>query len=269
MAGLVRVASMLAIASAYLAACTQPTENSLKGTDTEIRTLGYTSIRPPSNLPATGSIVLVRSAEPFVLQVICQAGEVIGPLSQNLTGSGTVSSSWERQTGLTGSLGASYLDRINAKLGGKLVRGVNYSLANARVTELSDAELRRAIQGGALTSDCRQAVEARRRSGATLTMVQSALVADVTYALVFETGVDVGVKVAALGEIAPELNAAVADQGQGTLKGEAMIWGIRDDGFLLTSLGGGGQESGAPALAVPADGVWQVLPREPAAVLPP
>ena len=209
----------------------------------------------------------MRSAEPFVLQVVCEAGEVIGPIGAELAASGTVSSAWQRQSGVNASLNASYLDKLNAKLGGKVLRGVTYSLSNARVAELSDLQLRRALAAGTFSDDCRNSIEARHAAGATLTMVQSALVADVTYALTFETGVDAALKASALRDIAPELNVQISDEGQGTLNGEALIWGIRDDGFLLASLGVRQDNEGAEPIG-PA-GTASVLPQEAASVLPP
>ena len=101
------------------------------GADAEIRTLGY-AFDPAADEPAGDGlqVVLVRSAEPFVLQVVCEAGEVIGPIGAELAASGTVSSAWQRQSGVNASLNASYLDKLNAKLGGKVLRGVTYSLSN-------------------------------------------------------------------------------------------------------------------------------------------
>jgi hypothetical protein len=196
-----------------------------------LRSYGYTELRPPSTLLAPGTMVWVRNSDPFTAGIICTQRASLGgrfaPLSSR-TASATLSHSSNKDF----SLDAAYLDYLRAKTKVSDVSSISARLDNASLFEVNDVD----ILNNVLERDpaCSAAVRMRSDAGYHITMIASALLADVTYTVKWSmtSNLDASAKIAAVQNLAVELGLDGASVSEQSIEAKGLYWGIMDDAFL-------------------------------------
>jgi len=143
---------------------------------------------------------------------------------------------------------AGYKDAINAKLGYKAVKNISMQLTNTFVYETSDEAVIAAAKSGTTSDACKIAITNRFQSNNPMTMISTALQADVVYTIDFEDGISSEVKFALTQTIAPELTGNAIVKGEDRVEGKGLLFGIIDDRQLLSSFAS--VVKGLPQLAV-------------------
>jgi len=207
---------------------------------------GFTEFKPPSQHVFPGTLVLVTGNDPVALSVICRPLQALGLDIARIPESPSISTDLSAALDRTLNLDAQLLSRLKASGSLADVKDVQIRLRNVRLLELSDDEV---ISGLPDRSEaCKQALELRLTSNQPVTMIKSALIADVTYTATTSVDATGGANVDLQDELAASLNSKVtgADRGKIELAGENLIWGIRDDQVLArlgTSIPPTGTES--------------------------
>ena len=199
-----------------------------------ITSLGYTVIRPPSQLMPPGSIVSVSTQAPFQARVVCSRNGAIGDATP--AESPTQSSEWSRKAQTSFNVSASIPTKVNTSLGANHIRDISLSLSNTRVFELTDDTVVQAAMDGNTSAACAAALQARTDSGDALTMIRSVLQADVVYTIHYTTELTAEAKLEVLKVAAPELLAKYELDGGNTIKGSALFFGVVDDLVMLKEL---------------------------------
>lgn len=196
-----------------------------------LRLYGYTEVRPPSRLFAPGTMVWVKHNQPFSAGVICTQEMSLGRRFRPMT-SPTASGELNRATDKAFSLDSDYLNVLRADLRFSDISEVKVKLDNPTLFELTDVDVIRYAEER--SSMCRHAVKQRHNAGYKVSMIASALKADVTYSVTWkrETRLDAGGKITALKDLAVELGAESSSVSEQTIAAKDLYWGIKDDAFL-------------------------------------
>ncbi|MCO8145597.1 hypothetical protein NHN26_10205 [Rhodovulum tesquicola] len=209
---------------------------------------GYTEFRPPTQSALPGTLVLVTGTEPVALGVVCRPEQALGLGLAEIPVSASISTELSSALNRTLALDAGLLDRIRA--GGRLeeISEIRITLGNVRILELSDDDVIRGLPRR--DAACAEAVALRLSAGQPLTMIKAALMADVTYTATTRSGADGSVAMDVQRDLAAALKSEVTGSAGGTvtLRGQDLVWGIRDDQVLAllgTVLSATGTESGA------------------------
>lgn len=193
---------------------------------------GFTEFKPPSQHVFPGTLVMVTATDPVALGVICRPLQSLGLDLNEIPASPSISTDLSAALDRTLRLDTQLLTRLklNANLGD--VQDIQLRLSNVQLRELSDDEVLVGLPDRSAT--CTEALELRLNSGANVTMIKSALVADVVYTATVQTDALGQADVDVRNELAASLNATVSGSDSGTieLSGEQLIWGIRDDRVL-------------------------------------
>lgn len=196
-----------------------------------LRLYGYTEVRPPSKLFAPGTMVWIKSNRPFSAGVICTQEMSMGRKFRPLT-SPTASADLSQATQKEFALDGDYLDVLRADARFNDIASVRVKLDNPVLFELTDVDVVRFLaQRSPL---CRHAIAQRHNAGYKVTMIASALRADVTYTVSWKrtTRLDGGSKRGALKDLATELGAEQSNVTEHTIAAKDLYWGIKDDVFL-------------------------------------
>jgi hypothetical protein len=195
--------------------------------DKNIKSMGYSPVRPPQKIVGPGTIVLVRSTNPLTVQVVCAADEAYGS-APRIDTSPSATLEWRRRTKGTFNLEAQYKERINAEVEGAFVREVRMTLANSKVLNMPLGEVTRAVQNGTVSTSCVSTVRALRGAGGAVSVVAEVLEADVNFTLDYDASVKPELRMELTREIAPRLVADVQSTGTNTINGTGLWWGLRD-----------------------------------------
>lgn len=216
----------LALVSLFLSCTACPSMSAV------VRMYGFASVAAPNTFLMPGTVVMVQDHAPFTAQVICTAEQSLGPFYKAAE-SKTTSTEVQKANGQEFDVGADFLQIAHLK--GKFcnVRSISAKLSNARLLELNDTDMYDHVQYR--SPSCRRAIEGRANTKAKLTMIQAALVADAQYSIVYnhENGFNAAANLEELQGLAAELGGKVSIKGSTHIEGENLIFGIRDDAFLL------------------------------------
>jgi hypothetical protein len=210
-----------------------------------LRQYGYTELRPPSQLMAPGTMVWVQDTKPFQAGVICTQAMSLGanfkPMQQP-----TASDQLNKAADTKFDIGAEYMSMVKANGSFELIENIQVELHDPVIYTVNDVDIVNSI--GQRDPVCAQAISNRAKAGYVVTMISSALMADVTYHVVWKTNanVDVQVKIAALYGLAPHLGVTEASATDTTITGKHMFWGVKDD-LYLAQLSANGSGTGGPA----------------------
>ena len=196
-----------------------------------MRLYGYTEIRPPSKFFAPGTMVWVRAQQPFSAGIICTDTASLGRRFRPVVSS-TAAMELKRATDRSFSLDADYLQLLRADARFSHVTEVTIRLERPVLYEVVDTDI---IKHHAdRSADCRHAIAMRRNAGYQVTMIASALQADVTYTVstAHEVGAGVGSSLEVLQALAVELGADNALVHERTITAKGLFWGIKDDAFM-------------------------------------
>jgi hypothetical protein len=147
----------------------------------------FEEVSPPSRLPAPGTIIRVIRLKPLTFNTVCTSKQAFGDAwASEIATSETVSSDAKDKLERTFSLDAEYRNLVGAAAGAELVEGVKMTLSNAKVLQITSASARM----GTADSNCLAAATFRAKVAAgEITMITSALQADVEYSVEFKKGV--------------------------------------------------------------------------------
>jgi hypothetical protein len=201
---------------------------------TMVRMYGFAAVAAPNTFLMPGTVVMVQDVAPYTAQVICTAEQSLGPFYK-ASESKTTSTEVQKANGQEFDVGTDFLHMAHLK--GKFcnIRSISAKLSNARLLELNDVDMYDNVRYR--SPSCRRAIEGRANTKAKLTMIQSALMADAQYSVVYnhENSLSASANLEELEGLAAELGGAVSSKGSTHIEGENLIFGVRDDQFLLQS----------------------------------
>jgi hypothetical protein len=195
---------------------------------------GFVELRPPSNLFLPGTWVEVLSPTPLRLSIICGPMEALGVSDPGqMVSSGSETGSFQSKLAPRFALDAATLRTLKATESLAAVRNVTLSLSNVSLLEVADD----VVFGGfkKRTAECGTAIQFRfKEQKNPVSMVKSALIADVEYLVDFDGSVSGDAKAKAASDLALGLGVKVdsSDQTKTKLVGQGLVWGIRDDSAL-------------------------------------
>lgn len=218
---------------------------------------GFTEFRPASKHVPPGALVLVSQSTPLALSLICGSEASLGLSFDAIPSSPTIATAITAALDRDLTLDAQFLSKLKGTGSLEDVQNVTLKLENVRILEISDALVIESLANR--SASCREAIKLRLQGDDVVTMVKSALVADVTYEAVLNVEGSAEVSAEAQDDLAASLASKVTsvDGGQVTLAGENLIWGIRDDAVLARY-----GSSGLPATGSASEEERRVLPSE-------
>lgn len=194
---------------------------------------GYSEFRPPSRLFAPGHWVHVTQENPLHLSNICGSMKALGfPDDFEPSDSPTISTELSRSLDVNFDLTADLISEIRANPSFQVVDRITFSLDNVRLVEVADDQVRKAILNR--DPDCHAAIKARFDSNDIVTMIKSALIANVQYEVHFRSNLDATAETTVLRELALDfdLRTRVDQTSKQTLLGSELVWGVREDASL-------------------------------------
>lgn len=209
--------------------------------------LGFTALRPPSNLYQAGAVVAVEyvgSSEGRAvsgLKLVCGPRASLGASwlpteSQTLAGTQrtTRKESWHIE-------GAA-LEKIKSRTELQEVTDVSVTLENARILEMQDTDVWENV--AQRSEECRRAIQARLDAGFEVTMVSSNIVADITYNVTFSrtAKMDKKTQMDRMHELAVTLGGGHTYIDEHQIQATNLAVGIKTDAFLLAISLGADQE---------------------------
>ena len=197
---------------------------------------GYVELRPPSNLITPGAWIQVLGSDPLRLSIICEPKEALGLADpEQWVTSGSSAMTVEEKLAPKFSLDAGTLSRLKASAEFAPVRDVTFRLSNVKLVELPDAVVFKSFKQR--TAECDQAIAFRlKQQTYPVSMIKSALIADVEYLVDFDGHIDAQASAKASSDLALELGAKLesSDTIKARLVGQGLVWGVRDDTVLAT-----------------------------------
>lgn len=196
-----------------------------------LRGYGYTEVRPPSTLLAPGTMVWVRSAKPFTAGIICTQKASLGPSFVPMA-SVTASSDLSKQSSKEFNLDAAYMEILKADAQFSDVSSLTARLDNATIFEVNDVDILNSIVDR--EPACSAAIKMRSEAGYHVSMISSALQADVVYSVKWNINskLDASAKVAVVQNLAVELGLSGSHVSDQNISANGLYWGIVDDAFL-------------------------------------
>lgn len=193
---------------------------------------GYVELKPPSKIFAPGTIVWVRQTEPFEAGVICTAERAMGPDFVPME-SPTMNRSMQKAAKKGVNLTADVQALASGKVNVDAIENVQMTFKNAKIVELNDADIQD-LAYQRRDARCIRAVDLRRRAGFTITMISSALQADVDYSVSWSrsSSLSAEAKVAQLQALSAQLGLDANATTDKTMSGTGLYFGVKDDQFL-------------------------------------
>lgn len=202
-----------------------------------LTSLAYTELTPPSSLFTVGAVVIVEddgddNVDTAKLKLCCGPRAAFGPHWAPLA-SETVAQKMMKTTKSSWKLSGDVLSSLRANSTVEGVKSIEATLSNARLMQISDADVLENLRFR--SEDCKRAIAQRLNAGHALTLISSAIVADMTYKVNFEQNVKVDAKtrVKELQRLAASLGGGQHRIGQKTIESRGLVLGIRTDSFLL------------------------------------
>lgn len=201
------------------------------GLDSLMRHYGYTPLKPPSTLLAPGAMVYIKSHNPFVAGVVCSPKESLGE-GWAVKTSPTTNSQLNKIKGQSFNIQADVIDAIKADVTVENVESVIAYVSNAVLAEINDTDVLSNLRYR--TSQCVSAIKKRRAEGFKVTMVSSALIADVSYSVNWKQNmsIEAKAKIDALSNLALKLGGNVTSDSSYIISAKGLVWGIKDDLYL-------------------------------------
>lgn len=210
---------------------------------------GYTELNPPSRLVPPGTWVNVIRANPLHLGVICPPQSALGmSLEDSVLNSTSADKKISAKLENLGEFSVGAISSVEGSAKFSSVDSVSLQMKNVRIIELPDS----IVMQGILQRDefCRDAIRFRIKENKPISMIKSALIADIHYQIKFQNNIDNTTKAELQKKLALELDLRLKSNQMGGsyLVGQDLIWGVREDaslamvGFELPSTGGTGSK---------------------------
>ncbi|RYF12735.1 MAG: hypothetical protein EOO40_00520 [Deltaproteobacteria bacterium] len=136
--------------------------------------------------------------------------------------------------GASFNMDAHLMEDIQADIRFSHLSKITMNLTNATIVELSDIDV---IDNVRYRSEgCKRAIKARLAAGYKVTMVQSALMGNVTYFVGWDTSFsgNARARVETLEQLALELGGGVTSVSETTISAQGLVWGINESPFLAS-----------------------------------
>lgn len=229
-----------------------------------LRQQRYSEIRPPSKLPQPGLVVEVKNSKPMELGIICDPRHYGEDLAKYALPSPSASQTIKRKLERRFKLSGSYLQEAEGRVDYAAVKSISLTFENVVVTDIAKGSLYKLRESQ--DPDCTKAISDGIREKDRLTAIVSVVQADVAYKIEWKESATAEVKGKVSAELAAALNAEVADEGNSTLVGKGLVWGVRDNvrWFRQSQEGWGPASTGGDD-----DGPESIIPRDlPLSVVP-
>lgn len=196
-----------------------------------LKSYGYAEIRPPSDLLAPGSVVWVQTTKPFQAGVVCTQDESLGD-DFEVSYSQTATSSLRRKVEGSFQIDAELLEILKAEAGMRSIKNVSVQLTNPTIESIRDTDVQ--MFAGHRSPHCKAAIAARKAAGFNVTMISSAIRADVVYSVTWEKSAEMDVKarIDAIQGLAARLGIRAVRVDEHTIQGVNLYWGVTDDRYL-------------------------------------
>lgn len=169
--------------------------------------------------------------------MVCEAAQALGP-SYTTHESPVPESEVSRTTKVSADLSKLDIDTLNTSLAGNYVRDVARKFTDAKAFEIADAKVLEARDSHVINNGCDEAMRRRVEANQPSTIVKSAIAGKFSYAATFATDVNADAKIALLEQLSPALGLRLEVSGSDQLKGDGLIWGLRDEEGLALELAG-------------------------------
>ena len=189
-------------------------------------------LRPASTFWQPGAIVYVTREEPLELGFICTAEEVMGADYRPID-SPTSSTVLARITRKAQHFDVDLAETLRAHEGLHAVRSVKMSLTNAQVHEVTDRSVTMRI--GKIDPICLWNVRRHLRIGDRVTMIRSALQADVVFTVQYDraAALDASAQIAVLKDVALKLGVDGSTLTGRTIEAKELVWGVKVEDSLV------------------------------------
>lgn len=196
-----------------------------------LRMYGYTELVPPSTLLMPGAMVWVQTQHPFKAGTLCTVDMSLGKKFRP-TISPTASSQIMKASNKQFDLDVTFLNFIKGDARFKDIYSLKATLDNAVIYELNDVDVLQSARDR--DPACAQAIRMRNNAGYKVTMISSALQADVTFSVSWNIGsqLDASGKAQTLEDLAATLGAQYSHANESSIQAKNLVWGIKDDNYL-------------------------------------
>lgn len=200
-----------------------------------LRLWGYTEVRPASTFWEPGTLVYVKHWQPFEVGIICDAKEVLGEDFKPRE-SLTMNADMSRISKKGVTLDVEVADIVNSNNAINNVSDLKMTLNNGHIFEITDLDVAR--RRSRIDPHCLEELKRRQESGYKITMISSALRADVVYNVTWDKSskMSLAAKVQALANLSASLGAEANPQTINKINGNGLYWGVRDDVYLAQTL---------------------------------
>jgi len=199
-----------------------------------IQAIGETPVQRPDARFQRGAIVEAKTRDPFSGDVLCRWDQVLQPIQARLHPSTEgAATPWQAATDdTTFDADADAVKQINAKLGLQAVKSIKFAFTHTVVYDLAEADIHDAASAPA-PAGCLKAIQERLKDKQVVTMLDSSMVADARYTIVWQDSVTAEQKARLTPEIAEDIAAGLQGAEPGTLIGSGLVYGVTDSTGLL------------------------------------
>lgn len=190
----------------------------------------YTELVPPSTLVPPGTIIAIINENPVAAEIVCTVSMAAGE-KLKAQKSPTVSVDIASKTSKSFKIDASYMDKLKATAKYKEVKDVVLTLSNVEVYEVSTADLIKNANNR--EEPCIKAIKLHRDQKQKVTTVKSIIKGDVVYTVEFKSELEAGIKADIVKNLALELGFESTSASGTRIKGQGLIWGIRENQALV------------------------------------
>ena len=212
--------------------------------DSMMKRYTMVTLRPPSMLNGPGAVVRVHHRENYIeVSNLCGVRASLGsgfvPL-ESPTNREEISRSMEHRF----RVGANLLSQLQLETEFEWVQSISVSFKNPRIMQVSVADV---IANRVHRSwECKEAIRYYLAAGHDVSMITTTLEGELVYTVQWKAGynIDVTATVEVVSNLAARLGFGQAICTTHTISSETLIWGLRDDIFLMQL----SMDSGGPML---------------------
>lgn len=222
-----------------LSGCNKPVREQLKE-------FGYSELQPPSLLLPPGTLITLKQSDPLIVGIVCPRETAFGAgIAARVQASPSTTSTKFKNLEGTLELSADYVHSLSVDAKENAIEGISMTISNVVVEELPDDAVIDSV--GKRSDGCTKAVALRRADNAKLSMVKSAIAADISYVIRYSGSVSASSKADITKKLAHRLGMSGARTDEESVSGNHLLWGLRDDATLAAYTGGSLPATGTSA----------------------
>jgi hypothetical protein len=197
----------------------------------------FTILKPPSTLYFVGAVVAVEldntgKLETGTLKLVCGPRGHLGRSWSPLV-SHTVTESVKNSSRSSWNLDAAVFADLKSQTSLESLQSVRCELKNAKIYTISDTDILENIKYR--SEDCKRAILARLQAGYAVTVISSAIMADMDYHVEFkqEGKLDKRMRARQLSDVAISLGGGHTRISEKVIESKGLALGIKTDSFLM------------------------------------